>query len=372
MVLRNWLETLGHGYRAEVTEGGDGGGGVAQVEVQEDGIDLIETSATSDTDEAATEEKRLYDQYDTEDPSLADSEATEDGEESDKGTETVDPEPGEQSPSEPEVSSQQAIEEDFPPELLERAGQLGFTYQHVKDLGTTRALQTAVDQQLVLLRQAVDYQQSQQAPAAPDTSTFDSMREKLDQMREEGMDEQHLALTEDLIRQNERQAQEHAELQQTTQAQRREVEQYGQQLKNQMEQAQKTSESRALVSWFDEQLGSLDKSYNTIFGTGATVDSIPGSAEYKARDKVMITLNRYQADWQGLGYKSDNDPKLFSDALHKEFGDHAKTTVRNSLKQELRQNGRQVTARPTHTESQPLDRRERALRNADNHDLFKR
>jgi hypothetical protein len=367
MVLRNWLETLGHGYRAEVTEGGDGGGGVAQTEVEEDGIDLIETSATSDTDEGVTEEKKLYDQYDVEDPTLVENEAAEADE-----AKTVEPVPDEQSPSKTEVGSQQAIEEDFPPELLERAGQLGFTYQNVKDLGTTRALQTAVDQQVVLLRQAVDYQQSQQVPAAPDMSAFDTMREKLDQMREEGMDEQHIALTEDLISQNERQAQEHAELQQTTQAQRREVEQYGQQLKQQMEQSQRTSEARALVSWFDEQLGSLDKSYDTIFGTGATVDSVPGSAEYKARDKVMIMVNKYQADWQGSGYKSDNDPKIFSDALHKEYGDHEKTTVRNDLKQQLRQNGRQVTARPTHTESQPLDRRERALVNADNHQLFKR
>ena len=372
MVLKNWLESFGHGYCVEVEDGGSGGGGVAQVEVEEDGIDMVETTATS-TDES----EDSGGDYDVVYPIHAEREAARQTEDpTDEATEEVvgEPETDEPSPSETEVSSQPAAEPiaDFPPELLDTAGQLGFKYQDVMALGTPAALQTAVDKQMGLLRQAVNHAESLK-PVQAENTEFTEMRAEIERMREDGgYSEEFLAIQERMLSQNEQLTNQQAQMAHDAAAQRREVEQYGESLKKQMEQQQVTAESKLLIQWFDKQLDALPESHRDTFGTGSTFEITPGSSEYEARDRLMKSVNRFQSDWQGWGYASDNDPRIFQDALQREVGDHTKTTTRNAVKKQMRENGKRVTQRPTHTESQPLDGRERALRNADSHPLFSR
>mgnify|MGYP003645603282 CR=1 FL=1 len=365
MFLKHWLETLGHGYRKEVTEGGDGGGGQAVVE--EDGIDTVETTASNPE----------YEEYDIVDPIYEErAEAADTVPDEEETTET--PVKDEQSPPEAEVDSTPAVEApasataEFPPELLEQAGQLNFKYEDVKAFGTPEALQVAVNHKLALLREAVEYAKGFQPAPAPDTSVNDEMEKRLAALREEGFDEDMISVQSDLLKQNQAMAQQIQEMQNASVTQRQEVEQHAQRLHEQLQQQQIQSESKALVGWFDKQLEALPESYQEVLGTGSTYDISPGSPEYVARDKVMRAVNNFQSDWQRWGFASDNDPKLFQAALSTSMGDHTKTMARDELKSKMRRNGQQVTTRPTHATSQPLDGRERAAANADKHALFNR
>jgi len=363
MGLKNWLESFGHGYCEEVTDGGSGGGGL----VEEDGIDMVDTTATSGDEEQDSGD------YDVVDPIHEDREEAQQTEKPKQNSD--EPESDAPSPSGTEGSGQSAAGPiaDFPPDLLDTAGQLGFKYQDVISLGTPAALKTAVDRQMALLRQAVNHVDSLQPPAPPANTEFDEMRAEIARMRDDGgYSEEFLAIQERMLSQNEQLTNQQAQMAHDAAAQRRDVEQYGERLKRQMEQQHVTAESRLLIQWFDKQLDALPESHRDTFGTGSTFEVPAGSAEYQARDRLMRTINKFQADWQGWGYASDNDPKIFQDALQREVGEHVKTTARDTVKKQLRENGKRVTARPTHTSSQPLDGRERALKNADSHPLFSR
>ena len=358
MLLRNWLETLGSGYRAEVTEGGDGGGGVA-APVMEDGIDTIDTTATDPT----------YDEYDVVDPIHE--------ERSEEANETDEPESDELSPPEPEVDSQKAVEPpaggpDYPSELLDQAGQLGFRYEDVQALGSPAALRVAVTHKLNLLRDAMAHVEAQKAPTPAGPSQTDQLRAHLAKLREEGFDENLIEFSESLVNQNQALAEQLQTVKKSTDDYQQDVQRQAAQLKEQLTQQAIQQESKALVNWFDKQIESAPESYQQVLGKGSTFDVAPGSPEYIARDQVMRAVNNFQSNWQKWGFKSDNDPKLFQSALQVTLGTHQKTQAREDLKSAMRANGSKVTARPTHTTSAPLDGRERAATNADRHPLFRR
>ena len=223
------------------------------------------------------------------------------------------------------------------------------------------------------MQQAYDYQQSQLPPPEAAPSKTAELRERLQKMYDEGdIDENSLSVSTAILDQNDQLGQQQAELQRNAEAQQAQVRQYAESLQTKYEQQEARSQANLLMDWFDTQVMALPKSYEATLGAGSSRELSPTSPAYQARDGVMKAVNTYQRNWEDLGYKSDNDPKIFQDALHKQLGDHAKTTARDNLKDELRKNGRRVTARPTHTDSEPTDRRERALENADNHRLFSR
>ena len=257
--------------------------------------------------------------------------------------------------------------ENFSPELLDQAGQLGFTLNDLKTIGSEDGLRVAVQKQIGLLNQALQEQQRQRgAPESGDTP--DEVRKILDDMAEDNFDPKLIEALEAVIGQNQSLQ---ADLQSvsTQSAQQRQA--LEAQLQQVVQQAQ-VGQAQKAVDWLDSSFDSLPESYGELLGSGPSSKMDQKSVEFQNRDRVSRIALNFAQNWQNFGFSGSDDPRIVASAAAAAFGEHAKTAARNDLKYEMQRNGRQITSRPTHTQTVPKDPRERAAQNADRHRLFQR
>jgi len=311
-------------------------------------------------------------EYDIVDPASVSDEAEETASESVEGDNTVDEVPGD-SPdaSAPPAATEEpasAGPESISPELLEQAGQLGFRYEDIKSLATEDAVRTAVRQKAALLNEALRLQQQQQQDQQSPDGDTDELRQKLDALVENNFDPQLVEALEAVLGKN-------AALEQNMQAMSQQTEQQRQQMEqqvHQMQQRQVQDEARKQVGWLDDQFAALPDSYRQRVGDGSSLQMDQTTAEYQNRDRISRIALNFSENWQNFGFAAADDPQIVSAAAAAAFGEDARTAAREEMKQQMRDNGRQVTSRPTHTQTVPKDPEERAAQFADNHRLFQR
>jgi len=318
----------------------------------------------STTDSAETESSGgEYDIQDTVDdltsPESNDENDTSDipdGEPSDAST----PESGTEMPA-------QAEWENFSPELLDQAGQLGFTLNDLKAIGSEDGLRVAVQKQIGLLNQALQEQQRQKnAPESGESP--DEVQKILEDMAEDNFDPKLIEALEAVIGQNSALKENMQSLSSQSEQQRQALET---QLQHVVQQAQ-VGEAQKAVDWFDTSVAALPESYSQLLGDGPSAKMDQKTVEYQNRDRLSRIALNFAQNWQTFGFSSSDDPRIVSSAAAAAFGEHAKTAARDDLKYQMQQNGRQITSRPTHTQKVPKDPRERAAHNADQHRLFQR
>ena len=255
----------------------------------------------------------------------------------------------------PDVSAEQQPVE-FPPELLEKAGQLGFRYEDIKALGTPDAVRVAIDRELMSQQQP---QQQEEQQAEPEAPSFDGLKGLVDK----GFDEE---LVNELVETFGTLSTQNEQLQQQMQQMQTNHETTLEQVNNKAAAA----EAASMINWFDEKFNSLPDNYQKFVGEGKSEAISQSSSEFQTRETIAQRYVKMREDWKGWGFSGPNDAEIFDKAVQMTVGDHAKTSARNDIKSQMRKNGSQVTARPTHTQSTAADPRDAAAAFANSHKLW--
>ena len=259
----------------------------------------------------------------------------------------------------PESSEASPVESpvEFPPDLLEQAGELGFRYEDIKALGTPEAVQVAVQKQL-------QTNASAEAPQEPVVEPIsDAGMEGLKGLVDKGFDEE---LVNQLVDTFGSLSGQNVQLQQQLQ----QMQSAHEASLGAVQQQAEAAEAARLVNWFDEQFGNVPDNVKEFVGTGKSADIPDTSREFQTRETIAQRYVRMQADWQGWGFSGPDDQRIFDKAVQITVGDDVKTQARNDIKQQMRSTGSQATARPTHTQRSAADPREAAAEFAKSHRLW--
>ena len=249
--------------------------------------------------------------------------------------------------------------EEFPPELLEIASQMGFTYQDVKSLGTAQALETAIRRE----QARWNYQGKPPEPdAEPETPAYLA---EIDALVADGFDPEYAERLKGML----------APLSETNTKLTKQIEEMrglqGQQ-QEALQRQQFAAEAKQLLGSVDGMLAALPKNYQKVLGTGPTIELKRTDPAFGKREQVINSYLEMRKGWQWHGATGPDDPKLFRAALTAALGDHSAQEAREEVKQQMRKNGKQVIARPTNAGPEGIDPREKAYRFAEEHPLFAR
>jgi len=240
----------------------------------------------------------------------------------------------------------EAADQKFDSGLLERAGNLNFTYSDVQSLGTNGALEAAVRREEALhqrwqqqeaarqeqQRAAVGNEQKQEDSKEPEEPPFDDWIEKgYDKAQVEVMRQQWSANQATQQRLNSLESQGHQERQ--LQSQRDSVER----------------ENR-----FDGMVKTLGNEYSDLFGTqDRSTQMDRTSHEFQNRAMIFGQMNRLAAGYQATGEPMPIEQDLFDKALRSEFGTRQTELARREVKTKLKKAGKQAISRPGKTRPKP-------------------
>jgi flagellar biosynthesis GTPase FlhF len=210
--------------------------------------------------------------------------------------------------------------------------------------------------------------QAEQPQANPFAlSPREDFDKEIQQMRDEGV---HETLINDRIQSR--------AIQEYQAQQANQQHEYNQQLASYIQQQQQAqhrqavaNEARSNLNWFEQQIASVPPEYKDVLGEGNSMQMDQMKPEFNHRNQLMLRIQHDQKNWQQLGFQGPQDPSIFQKALFAEFGSRAKTQAVKEVKQALRTNENAVTARPTHSESKKLSRRDQAIENAENSPFWK-
>lgn len=322
----------------------------------------IETTATAQdtTEDQPVETTEESGDYDIVDPASADFYEPEEAEDSvseETVEETVEETPDPVSDADVRVEETQESPE-YPPELMQQANQLGYSYDDIRALGSPEALRVAIQKQAWVADRLMDGKQQEGQP-----NPVEAGIEGIKELSEKGFDEE---LVEQLVNsfttlatQNQQMQQQMQQLQESTQ----------EEIKSVTTQAQ-AAEAKELLNWMDSQFSGLSEDYQPYIGSGKCSELDRSSSEFLAREKITSKYVKMRSEWKDWDFKGPDDPNIFDAAVSLTLGDHNKTAVRSDLKKKLRKAGSQVTARPTHTQKTPSDPREAAAAFANAHQLW--
>lgn len=305
----------------------------------------VETTATEQTEEQVEAKVEESGDYDIADPNSYDY-----GESSEET-------PDVQSDADARVDEVQESPE-YPPELMQQANQLGYSYDDIKALGTPEALRVAIQKQAWVADRLMDGKNAEAQPD-PVQAGIDGIKE----LSEKGFDDELVQQLVDsfstLATQNQQMQEQMQQLQAST---KQEIDQV-------TTQAQ-ASEAGKMIDWMDHQFNNLPDHYQPYVGNGKCADLDQATNEFKVREDIAQKFMKMRGEWKDWSFKGPDDPRIFESAVSLSLGDHNKTAVRSELKQKLRKSGSQVTARPTHTQKTPTDPREAAAAFANSHSLW--
>lgn len=235
-----------------------------------------------------------------------------------------------------------AAETDGPSdELLDRATELGYTLDELKQFRSVSALEKDIAR-VEKLQQRLQERQAGKTPAKPENAPVEESEPEpnWDEMIEEGHDPANVAIQKQLWQ---RAAKAEAAVKQVMQAEQ-----------NRIWEAQ--------CERFDSTLNNMGEEYRELFGNGRRGDLLKSSPELAAnRDRVFDQMAILRAGYQAAGKTIPSEPDLINEAVQSSFYKQTQQIARKALKAEIKKAGSQSLSRPHSTGTKPLSGESRAL-----------
>jgi hypothetical protein len=262
---------------------------------------------------------------------------------------------------EPEEVAPATESQGFDDALLDRAAAIGFNYNDVKEFGSNRLLEVAVNRAERLARNILEQHQrsSSQSDASrsPQRSGSPSkaelahaeQEERIAKLADEGWGDDTVAIMR---------SQNDMVLQQA-----RVIEQLQQQSIQSQNALAVASQQEAEVRFersMDGYLETLGDEYSSLFGKGASAELQQGTQEFANRARVFQVASAMKEMAQQKGWEVPSDSRAFEMAVNAEFGSHAKELARKEIKSKLRQSGKSATSRPSQSVGKALTGVEKA------------
>lgn len=227
-----------------------------------------------------------------------------------------------------EPAAESADPEGISDELLDRATELGYTLDDIREFRNAKSLEKEVSR-VEKLQQRL---QERKAKAEPEPVEEPDPEPNWDEMLEEGHDPANIAIQKQLWQR----------------ASKAEA------LVKQVYQAEQTREFNAQCERFDETLNKLD-GFEKILGRGRKDEIAKASPDQAAnRQKVFTTMQILKRGFEEAGVKVPAEAELIEAAAMASFPKHVQTTARNKLKTDIRKAGSQALSRPHSTGAKPL------------------
>jgi hypothetical protein len=291
-------------------------------------------------DEPNTDADKLDDDespYGSYDYDMGDDEVEHPAPKSPDEDEELPSETGTPEPSSGGVAPERPVNEfaDYPPELLQRAVQYGYTAADVAELGTPGALRAALRHTDRTLQMLAQTQPEKQPEPLPDYA-LDAAKLKASGFDEELIDE--LGKLTTTLKQRE------AAQQQVVEQLRQQVLQIAH-LQQSQQQAETERLSREKDAAFDDWLESLPKEWETIFGKGRLDKLDRNSVELSNRLSLFEKAEMLEAMYRLANRQVPPRSKLYREARDAVFGERSLEIAREQIKNGVTR--RQTVARPT-------------------------
>lgn len=226
-------------------------------------------------------------------------------------------------------------------ELIDRAFELGYTVDDLKDIKDAKALEkeiSRVERLNARLKAKPSEPDGQTPPDKPDEDDADKEPD-WEAMVEEGHDPQVIALNKRMWQR----------------AQKAEAK------ANQLLQAEQTRVMEAQAMRFDAALNSMED-FSELLGTGTKAELDKASpTQAQNRQKVFTKMNVLRMAYQAANLPVPSEAELIEEAVHASFYKHAQKQARETLKKDIRKGGSQSLTRARTTKTTELTGPDKAL-----------
>jgi hypothetical protein len=252
---------------------------------------------------------------------------------SDDASVDTDPEEAAETPTDEAVDSDEISDE-----LLDRAFELGYTLDEMKQFTDAKALEAEVSRVERINKRLQERQGSKTAPAEDPLPPEEFKEPDWDAMIEQGHDPEIIAM------------QKHSWKRAAV----------AEALARKVIQTEQIRAFNAQCDRFDDVLSGME-GFESILGTGRR-DELKQSPELvKNRQKVFTKMQVLRRGYEEAGEKVPAEKELIQEAVQASFYKHAQQTAREKLKGDIKKASSQALSRPNSGGSKPVTGADRAL-----------
>lgn len=212
-------------------------------------------------------------------------------------------------------------------ELLDRALELGYTIDQMKEFSSADALEKEVTRVESLQKRVKERQAAKVTPPEDEDP-----EPNWDELVEQGHDPDVIALQKRTWQKSKQ-----------TEA-----------LARQVIQAEQARAFEAQCNRFDDVLSGMDE-FKTILGTGRRDELVKASPEQaKNRQTVFTKMNLLKQGYETAGLEVPPEEELIQEAVHASFYKHSQKTARQKLMSDIKKTGSQTLSRPNSGGAKPL------------------